>query len=63
MSTKYHYLLGLVAMGERGDIQEQQRKWLAERRQCGSDVRCLEAAYDDRMKKLDNIYEGLDRPL
>lgn len=63
MSTKYRYLLGLVAMGEGGNIRDQQREWLAQRRQCGSDVKCLKAVYDDRLKALDKVYDSIDKPL
>jgi uncharacterized protein len=52
MATLYSIVTSLVAMGQRGDIQEAQRKWLATRDACGRNVGCLTAAYDDRIRSL-----------
>ncbi|QKJ86809.1 hypothetical protein PMPD1_1859 [Paramixta manurensis] len=63
MTTKFRFLTGLFAMGTRGNMQDQQRQWLANRQRCGSDVSCLKASYDRRIAELDKVYNAIDRPL
>ncbi|GGF85059.1 hypothetical protein GCM10007301_51220 [Azorhizobium oxalatiphilum] len=51
-ATLYEVLGHLVAMGQRGDLQEQQRAFLAYRATCGSRVACIRKAYDQRITQL-----------
>jgi uncharacterized protein len=62
MVTTFDLLSGLLAMGARGDMQDQQIKWLGQRGECQGNVDCIAAAYAVRMVELTNIYEGLQRP-
>ncbi|MBJ3815449.1 hypothetical protein F9C28_11045 [Shimwellia pseudoproteus] len=63
MATTYRLLKGLFAMGARGSMQDQQQQWLAQRRQCGSDVQCLHQRYDQRLQQLTAIYDNINKPL
>ncbi|MEQ8652750.1 MAG: hypothetical protein RIC87_09835 [Kiloniellales bacterium] len=62
MATLYDVLTNLVAMGQRGDLQDQQRSFLKTRAACGSDEHCIAKAYDARIAKLEaglkEIYAG-----
>lgn len=62
MVTTFDLLSGLLAMGARGDMQDQQIKWLEQRGECQSNLDCIAAAYAVRMAELTSIYEGLQRP-
>lgn len=55
MATLFAVATSLVAMGQRGDIQDAQRKWLASRDACGKDVGCLNAAYQKRIGALNYV--------
>ena len=59
MATLYSVATSLVAMGQRGDIQEAQRKWLASRDACGRNVGCLTAVYDERIRALDGVIASI----
>jgi len=59
MATLFSVATSLVAMGQRGDIQDAQRKWLASREACGRNVGCLTAAYDERIRALNNVIAGI----
>jgi uncharacterized protein len=59
MATLYGIATSLVAMGQRGDIGDTQRQWLARREACGRNVACLTEAYDDRIGQLDKIIAGI----
>lgn len=63
MVTTFDILTGLVAMGARGEMQDQQSQWLKERQACGADVACIKTAYDKRMQQLDEAYKNISRPL
>lgn len=53
MSTLYGVVTRLVAMGQRGMIQDAQRAWLAQRSTCGGDTGCLATAYRSRIGQLE----------
>jgi uncharacterized protein len=53
MATLYRVLTGLVGMGMRGAIRDEQAEWLRERRACGTSVRCLTMHYRARVVELD----------
>jgi uncharacterized protein len=59
MAVRFDTLAGLVAMGMRGDMGDAQRVFLASRRHCGSDARCLTALYRGRIAILKNQYAAL----
>ncbi|NLU15211.1 lysozyme inhibitor LprI family protein [Serratia liquefaciens] len=63
MATKYQFLQGLFAMGVRGEMQDQQQRWLEQRKLCGSDANCLVASYQTRIAELDDIYQHINKPL
>jgi uncharacterized protein len=45
MATLFGVVMSLVAMGQRADIGDAQRKWLKERDACGDDGACIARAY------------------
>ncbi len=55
MATLFEITTSLVAMGQRGDIQDQQRAFLKERDACGASVPCLRNAYEARAKQLEAV--------
>jgi uncharacterized protein len=63
MVTTFDILTSLLAMGNRGKLQEEQSAWLKKRQACGEDVECIRGAYAERLKQLDEAYKGLSRPL
>lgn len=63
MVTTFELLRGLVAMGARGTLQDEQSAWLKSRQACGADAACLKLAYQERMTQLDHAYKTLSRPL
>src|ERR1700752_934332 len=52
MSVRYEMLTGLVAMGTRGDMQDEQQTWLKSRKACGGNQSCLVTAYRQRIDVL-----------
>ncbi|ARO29778.1 hypothetical protein NXC14_CH01822 [Rhizobium sp. NXC14] len=63
MVTTFELLSGLLAMGSRGTLQDEQTAWLKKRQECGADTACIKAAYDERMKQLGETYKNINRPL
>lgn len=59
MATLYGVATALVAMGQRGDIQDKQRAWLKEREACGARFRCLNRIYDRRIGELDSVINNI----
>lgn len=59
MATLYRVLKGLVGMGQRGALQDEQADWIKERRACGASFRCLRDHYDDRIAELDAYLDGI----
>lgn len=53
MATLYEVLTHLVAMGQRGEIQEAQKAFLAFRGTCGGRVSCIRGAYRNRIAQLE----------
>ncbi|MCM2475644.1 hypothetical protein HGO38_19400 [Rhizobium sp. CG5] len=62
MVTTFELLSGLMAMGNRGQLQDQQIEWLTKRGECKADIGCLTAAYATRLAELTTIYDGIERP-
>ena len=48
-----------LAMGGRGALLDGQRLWLAERRRCGADRRCLSRAYARRVGELERLLDRI----
>ena len=63
MATTYRLLSGLFAMGTRGAMQDDQSAWLQDRMACGTNVTCIGDAYRLRLRQLQAIYDGIDRPI
>lgn len=63
MVTSFELISGLFAMGTRGALQDEQIEWLATRQACGADADCIRAAYGERMRRLDEVYGQIERPL
>lgn len=55
MATLYEWTTALVAMGQRGNIQDAQRAFLKKRTACGANVACIRRAYDRRIAQLDAV--------
>ncbi len=63
MVTTFDILTSLLAMGNRDKLREEQSAWLKKRQACAGDAECLAGAYAERLKQLDEAYQGLSRPL
>ena len=59
LATLFGVATSLVAMGQRGDIGEAQRRWLKVRDGCGGDVACLAAAYQGRIDELSATIDAI----
>jgi uncharacterized protein len=59
IAVRFETLIGLVAMGTRGDMGDEQRAFLAVRRRCGVNTACLDAAYRGRIAVLKSEYQKL----
>ncbi|MDR6406641.1 lysozyme inhibitor LprI family protein [Paraburkholderia sp. DD10] len=59
MTVRYETLTGLVAMGARGNMQDEQQAWLNVRKKCGANEACLVAAYRHRIQMLKDEYAHL----
>jgi len=55
MDTLYNISLHFVAMGTRGDLQDQQAVWVRQREACGTNKTCIRAAY----KKRTAVFEAI----
>lgn len=55
MDTLYNVSLHFVAMGTRGDLQDQQPVWIRQREACGTNKTCIRAAY----KKRTAVFEAI----
>jgi len=62
MATTFELISGLLAMGSRGTLQDEQTAWLKTRQACGADAACLKTSYEERLKQLDVAYRHLNRP-
>ncbi len=59
MATLYDVDTHLVAMGQRGDIQDAQADFLKTRKACGKGTSCLKRAYDKRIKDLQDTFDAI----
>lgn len=63
MVTTFDILTGLVPMGNRDTLRDEQSAWLKTRQACAADASCIKSAYEERLKQLDAAYKSLIRPL
>lgn len=61
MAATYGIVKRLMPMGTRGEIQDQQVKWLQLRDQCRDNASCLSDVYRMRQQKLDLYLERVYR--
>ena len=59
MTTLYSVATSLVAMGQRGDIQDTQVEFLKARDGCGRNVACLIKAYSRRIDQLNKVIAAI----
>ena len=59
MATLFGIATSMVAMGQRGDIKDAQRKWLQTREACGERIPCLTESYAARISALNEIIDGI----
>jgi uncharacterized protein len=59
MATLYQVDTRLVAMGQRGDLQDAQVLWLTRRARCGRNIACIESAYQDRLAELQKAFDAI----
>ena len=59
MATLYEVLTHLVAMGQRGQLQDQQKAFLAFRATCGGRVSCIRGAYRNRIAQLETGLQAI----
>ena len=59
MATLFEVATHLVAMGQRGLLQDDQRTFLAVRAACGGDVACLTRAYDARIATINQVLQSI----
>lgn len=59
MATLFAITTSLVAMGQRGNIQDDQRKWLQARDACGKNIACLQTSYARRIQELENVMAAI----
>lgn len=55
MATLYEWATAFVAMGQRGDLQDQQRAFIGKREACGANAGCIRNAYDARIAQLQAV--------
>ena len=58
-ATLFEITTSLVAMGQRGDIQDAQRAFITQREACRSDVACIRNIYVTRIKQLEAVVAGI----
>jgi uncharacterized protein len=59
MATLYEWTTSLVAMGQRGDIQDAQRDFIRRREACGDKAACIRSAYDARIVQLQAVMKEI----
>jgi uncharacterized protein len=59
MATLYSVATSLVAMGQRGDLQDTQTEFLKARGACRHDVACLTKAYSTRIGQLNKVIAAI----
>jgi uncharacterized protein len=55
MATLFEWTTSLVAMGQRGEIQDEQKAFLKLRDGCKANVNCIRDAYGVRIQQLETV--------
>jgi uncharacterized protein len=55
LATLYEWTTSLVAMGQRGEIQDSQRAFVSQREACKAKIACLQKLYDTRIGQLEAV--------
>ncbi|MCZ7858744.1 lysozyme inhibitor LprI family protein [Agrobacterium salinitolerans] len=63
MATTFDILTQLMAMGARDTLRDEQSQWLKQRQECAADVACLTRSYEERVKRLGEAFQSINRPL
>lgn len=63
MVTTFDLLTGLMPMGNRDLLRDEQLSWLKTRQACNGDGACIRSAYETRMKQLEEAYKTLIKPM
>lgn len=61
VATLYGLTTSLVAMGQRGTIQDDQRAFLKQRDACASNAACIRNVYAARDKQLEAVMSGIQQ--
>ena len=59
LATLFGVLTSLVAMGQRADLVDTQRRWISVREACGSNAERLSKAYQTRINELSQALDAL----
>lgn len=59
MATLYEVATHLVAMGQRGVLQDQQREFLKTRAACSINKICISNAYKARIGEIENVLQSI----
>ncbi len=59
VATLYEMTTSLVAMGQRGAIQDDQSAFIKQRDACGSNIGCIRNAYNARTKQLEAVMANI----
>lgn len=62
MVTTFELITGLLPMGNRGVVQDEQVAWLSKRQACNADLACLRTSYTERLAQLKTVYDMIERP-
>lgn len=59
LATTLKIALELVAMGQRGELLDQEQTWLEHRRTCADNLVCLTRSYDQRLKEVQSVIDAI----
>ena len=60
MATLFEWSTSLVAMGQRGQLLDDQRTFIDQREVCGTSVSCLRGAYLARISRLEAVMNAME---
>ncbi|MDQ0316260.1 lysozyme inhibitor LprI family protein [Amorphus orientalis] len=58
-ATLYEVARNLVAMGQRGDLQDGEQAFLKKRAACGSSVSCIASAYQANIASIQSVLDRI----
>jgi uncharacterized protein len=59
LATLFEVLTSLVAMGQRADLIDTQRRWISTREACAGNTECLSRVYQSRINELSQTLDAL----